>query len=403
MSINKLLTVVSIALSLAACSGVTRKESTLTRSCTCDLSDIEIIHNDSICWSRAGITDDFIHWNKRALRDTLTDADQLQSQLDRIGQAGGGVLVVPEGTFVIRQTIRIPSNVALVGVSSDASILKVQMNEVYKNSQHLPPYKGNAMAFLFEKVTGASMENLCLIYSAVDFEPMDFDTFDHPWQKEVFHVEDPNTDNLFVSMVWFEKAENCKLDGCRILQSGNDPIRIRNSRHITCRDNFIDRAFNKGGGGAGYYNLINSHYCLIYKETVRRIRHLSIHLGSSYNVVYGCDLEVDVNFHNGDRGHNLVENNTIKVPNWHSWHCIGTGSESMHLPPGPYNVLYHNRTNYKGTGPEVAEQVLYFMADYYPDKTLGEGKFIETVFSKAFPNGLYNYSKLIKKVNDVFS
>ena len=389
MSINKLLFVVFVILIYTACSGVSRSGSGEFRSCACDLSELETIRHDSVCWSRAGITNDFIPWTSRWLKDTLINGDQLQLQLNQLSQAGGGVLVVPSGTFKIRQTIRIPSNVSLVGLGSDSSIIEVHMKEVFEHSKHITPFQGNAMAFLFDRVTNASIEKLCLIYKAVDFEPLDFDSFDHPWKNEVFHVEDPRTEDLFVSMVWFEKAGNCMVANCRIIQSGNDPIRIRNSRHITCRENYIDRAYNKGGGGAGYYNIINSHFCLIYKETVRRIRHLSIHLGSSYNVVYGCNLEVDVNFHNGDRGHNLIENNDIRIPHWHSWRSIGTGSPSMHMPPGPFNVLYRNRTDYKGTGPETDDQILYFMADYYPNKAYGESKLIETDYAPAFPFGLY--------------
>jgi hypothetical protein len=263
------------------------------------------------------------------------------------------------------------------------------MKETSEKSKHSLKPTGNAAAFLLENVTNASIENLTIIYSAVDFEPNDFDSYNHEWVRDVFHGSDSLTANLYVTSIWLENADNCMITHCNILQAGNDPIRIRHSHHITLSHNLVDRAYNKGGGGAGYYNLIHSHHCLLYGETVRRIRHLSIHKGSSYNVVVNCNLQTDINFHNGDCGHNLIENNRIMIPNWHSWRPFGAGDYRQHKPPGPNNILFRNETDYKNRGPVIDKNKLYIVRDQFPDRQKKESLLIETDLGQYFPNSIY--------------
>ena len=53
----------------------------------------------------------------------------------------------------------------------------------------------------------------------------------------------------------------------------------------------------------------------------------------------------DANFHNGDGGCNLVEQNTILLPRWHGWDVFATGgAEWGHKPPGRDNILLNNVT-----------------------------------------------------------
>lgn len=93
----------------------------------------------------------------------------------------------------------------------------------------------------------------------------------------------------------------------------------------------------------GYYNISNSRYVLICNEKIRRIRHLAIQNFSKYNVIIDNELEVDINFHDGDDGYNLVQGNRCKIPTWHSWEPISVGVSTQHLPPGKGNILYNNQ------------------------------------------------------------
>ncbi len=381
----------ALASLLAACNTTPRSQQVTETAtvCSCELSPLESIRRDSLCWARAGITADFVPPESRSLTRTLADFTQLQHEIDTLAAEGGGTLLIPQGSYALKEVIRIPSNVAVVGASAANTIIHIKLKEVFENSRHWMRPLGQAAAFLFDGSRNAALERLTLRYAAADFEPLDFEEYHHDWVRGVYHAEEQRDTALWVTTVWFNGAENCRLSQCRILQAGNHPVRIRDSRHITSSQNFIDRAYNKSGGGAGYYNLIGSEYCLLYQDTVKRIRHLSIHKGSRYNVVYGCELQVDVNFHNADRGHNLVENNRVRIPSWHSWHCFGTGAASKHEPPGPGNVLYRNATDYKGRGPEADSTVLYFMTDHYPKKELGEKNLVPTKLASEFPYGIY--------------
>lgn len=354
---------------------------------------------DSILWNRAGITTNFIPSSQRLVSDTLTNMSQIQKQLTALSASGGGKLIIPEGIFELVEAIRIPSNVSIVGTSRETSIIQIKLREQFEKSKHGLAPEGNVASFIFDHCLNSSIENLTLVYNPVDFEPMDFNQYDHEWVGEVFNSTDERIKDLFVTTIWFENASNCLLNNTNILQAGNDPVRIQYSNHITCANNFIDRAYNKSDGGAGYYNLMYSDSCLLFREKVRRIRHLCIHRQSSYNVVYGCELEVDVNFHNGDSGHNLIENNSIRIPTWHGWHCFSTGVPSMHQPPGPSNVLYRNSTDYKGSGQECDPTKLYLMEDHYTDPSKGQERLRATGMEKDFPNGIFN-ARLAKGINE---
>jgi hypothetical protein len=93
----------------------------------------------------------------------------------------------------------------------------------------------------------------------------------------------------------------------------------------------IDGSHNKGGLGNGYVNLTRSAHVLLTGLHVRDVRHLSIQNSDAtypcrYNVLVHSQLEVDVNFHNGDAGHNLVQDCRIAVPTWHWWGPFAVGS-----------------------------------------------------------------------------
>ena len=92
----------------------------------------------------------------------------------------------------------------------------------------------------------------------------------------------------------------------------------------------------------GYYNISNSRHVLICNERVKRIRHLAIQNFSTYNVIINNELEVDINFHDGDSGNNLVQGNKVVIPQWHSWEPLANGVPMQHLPPGKGNILFNN-------------------------------------------------------------
>jgi hypothetical protein len=136
----------------------------------------------------------------------------------------------------------------------------------------------------------------------------------------------------------------------------------------------------------GYYNIMRSKYVLSCYEKVRRIRHYAIHIHSKYCVAIHNDFEVDVNFHDGDDGYNLVEDNKIIIPLWHSWHCFQLGDPSQHKPAGKWDVLYNNTTYYKLDGPEFSKpNTVYLMNEKFEDQTVVESALKRPIGNTFYP------------------
>jgi hypothetical protein len=310
-------------------------------------------------WARAGVEGGIPALKKNKIIKQISPQNNLQSAIDEVAKKGGGVLLLTKGEYVIRKTILLQSNVIVRGTRKEDVLLSVKLH-----GYHFSTKKPTQSALCAKKKQKIGIENLTIKYTDAPFEPLDRDSMNAPWTKEVFHEKELRDTSLFVEMIWLDSSKNCWVDNCAVLWSGSDPIRITNSSHITCSRNTIDRSYNKNDGGMGYYNLINSIYVLIHHEHIRRIRHFAIQNHSKYNVVVQNYLEVDINFHNGDDGYNLVENNTIRIPQWHSWHCFSHGDYSQHSPPGKWDILFNNDAIHKTGVAESSERgIVYIMND----------------------------------------
>lgn len=307
-------------------------------------------------WAKAGVEGGIPARGKQIVRLTVAPGDDLHKAVHQVAQKGGGVLYLEKGKYRITKTLNIPTGVILRGKSKEGTILEIDMH-----GYHFTTGKPLTAALSLENVQRAGIEDLTLVYVTPDFDPVDHDHVYDPWEKRIFHERELRDTTLFVEMIWINNSKNCWVDNCNILRSGSDAIRINHSEHITCRKNYIDRSYNKCDGGMGYYNIMRSKYVLSCYEKVRRLRHFAIHIGSKYCVAIHNDFEVDVNFHSGDDGYNLIEDNRIIIPVWHSWHCFQLGAPRQHKPAGEWNVLYNNQTYHKLNGPEYSEPGIVYM------------------------------------------
>ncbi|MBD3343987.1 MAG: hypothetical protein GF401_02880 [Chitinivibrionales bacterium] len=296
---------------------------------------------------------------KRTLTPIAGDtdlSDNIQSAIDDVAADGGGVILLEAGDYPIQNSIDLKSDVILRG--ADRNTVRI-ISRLRASSSS----KKNSVSM--KDISGAGIEDLTLYFDANGVEPIDRDNLtDGGWCGDCFENDPNGVDNLYVRLLYIANSTNCWLDHCRILESGTDPVYLQGT-HLTSRNNFIDRSYNKGGSGNGYFDIRGSH-CLIVQDTVKRIRHVAVQQGAEYTVLYKCHIEVDVNFHNKDNGHNLVEQHTILQPTWHGWDIFSTGGASYgHTPPGPDNLPFNNTTDYKKQGPRYAEQdVVYTFLDY---------------------------------------
>jgi len=297
-------------------------------------------------WAKAGVEGGIPLRNNLPKKLRVSEGADLQSAIDRVAEQGGGILVLGPGDYWIDRTIQLKSGVVMRGTHKDSTIIKIRMKA--------PFFKiaGGKSATAIE-VNGqerVGVEDLTIRYEAVDFEPMDKSDFHAPWEINPFHGDEIRDDQLFVHTLIFANSRNCWVDNCNLLWAGAHPLGMANCQHMTMRDNFVDRAYvKKGGMHGGYYGVWGTSHSLFYNEKVRRIRHFALMSpGCKYNVVYQCDFEVDVNYHDADDGQNLVEKSRVATPVWHSWDAIGVGAQGKHRPPGPRNFLFDNTVISKG-------------------------------------------------------
>jgi hypothetical protein len=278
----------------------------------------------------------------------ISNSSDLQAAINTADQNGGGVIVLEPGTYPITTTIAMKNNVVLRGCSSGGVILESTIRST--SSQ------GKKNTIEFSNVSNAGLENLTILYKVDGLEPKDrLNSGDGGWCGDCFKNNPGGVNDLYVRQIAITStSNNCWVKNCKILKSGTDPILIAGD-YNTFTNNFVDRCYNKGSNGNGYYD-IRGEYNLIKNDTVKRIRHFAIQQGAKYNVVIDCYIEGDVNFHNGDAGYNLLETNTIILPTWHGWDIFGTGGASYgHQPPGPNNIMVNNTTKYKWGGPRYAD------------------------------------------------
>lgn len=104
-----------------------------------------------------------------------------------------------------------------------------------------------------------------------------------------------------------------------VFMIGRNPINIEHCYGVKVIDSYIKGAWNKGKGGTGYFRISQSFRCLIKNCEIEKIRHLTIQWASSQNIIEGCLLKVDINFHGGFCRHNKVIDCIIDIPRDHPW------------------------------------------------------------------------------------
>lgn len=309
-------------------------------------------------WAKAGVEGGIPSTEKMKVLRRIGPSANLQDELNKAALKGRGIVLLNKGTYIIAKPIRIPTNIVLKGVDRKQVLLSIKIH-----GYHFSTGRPRQAGLLIKNASGAGVENLTIKYTDAPFEPLDKDSITASWDKKVFHESERRDTTLFVEHIWIDSSKNCWVRNCDLLSAGSDPMLVTYSSHVTCTGNYVDRSYNKNDGGMGYYDISYSSYVLVMGETIRRIRHLAVQHNSKYNVLINNHLEVDINFHNGDDGYNLVEANIIRIPAWHSWHCFQRGDPGQHQPPGQMNMLFRNNAVYKNGEKESSEPDVVYMVN----------------------------------------
>lgn len=275
--------------------------------------------------------------------------DDLQALIDRAAAAptagsapaAARVIQLAPGDYPLTATLNLRSGVVLRGAATGTSKLHVKLRGTFAADRERGPdgFSTWTTGILGRDVHHAGLEDLTVSYDESLPKPPAL------LNASAAFINDPDgAADLWVVAVRFTLARDCWLLRCKILNSGTHPVMIEASAHITVLDTEVAGAHNKGAG-AGYFNITRSAYTLVDGGNIHAIRHLVIQdrdekFPSHYNVIIRASLAVDINFNNGDSGHNLIENCHIVIPSWHWWPPIGAGMQDKQSPPGPGNLVY---------------------------------------------------------------
>jgi len=334
---NRITQIILIFTLLFLATTLTAAELSGTKDCgeqgTVDDKCLDIKYPDIQKWITAGVQGGIPSVTK--IKATLNSGDDIQAAVDAGGE---GVILLKSGTYLVKKPINMKDGVVIRGESKND--VKINVDILYTATKY-----EKKSAFVFgSNVEYAGIENLSMDYiSAGSTMPKDhaIDDFTSTSKSGIY---ENNKSNMIVRFVEIN-GKNCWLDNLYLYRSGSDPVILENnSAHNTLKDLTIDRSYNKGGSGNGYV-AIEGDYNLVTGCKITRIRHFSIQLGAKYNVVVNNYFQVDINFHNGDDGHNLIEGNEIKIPAYHSWGIFSAGGRPWnHQSPGEYNIIFNNDT-----------------------------------------------------------
>lgn len=305
-------------------------------------------------WAEAGVKGGVPEITE--IKTVLNPGDNIQNA---INSAGKGVILLRNGVYTLHDTLNMRDGVVVRGVSKSGVKISVKKQ------------RGTSLLFS-NNVSKAGLENVRIVYEALSNPPEEHRNYrggyvDGRYCSECFQNDKPNYDATLIRI----DGDNNWIDNVEIINSGSDPVDIYGNNN-TIRNSLVDSVYNKGGGGEGYFDLRGTNN-LITGSTVRLIRHFSIQQRAKYNVVVKNRIEVDVNFHNKDDGYNLVEDNTIIRPSWHSWGVFATGGARYgHTAPGPRNIMVNNSGyDYRENRAEFSDKdVVYTYKGYgVPDAT----------------------------------
>lgn len=251
-------------------------------------------------------------------------------------------IVLSKGTYDLPMSaqygLELNEGVVLRGIDPDNPQDVIISTDVTYNDGGV--YSGEKYMIKFDDFN-AGLEDLTITYN--DAVPLNIPTF-HVTDIgfSTYHTNTRSGGDTDVKGIRFvSNSYDNWVDNVIIKDMGDHPIQIEGN-HNTISNCFVNGSYKTGGGGQGYF-MITGDFNLIIYNSIKRIRHLIIQLGAQYNVVFRNNLHVDVNYHDGDDGSNLVQENWMH-PHPDGFTPINTGRSFYgHAPPDPVdNFLWRN-------------------------------------------------------------
>jgi hypothetical protein len=288
-------------------------------------------------WGQAGI-------NFAALADAGTTTQVRLSPGDDLVAAVAvpqRIITLNPGSYDITEPLRFADGVTLRANSPYQTKLIVRLRGHQPTGPDASGFTPWTSAILLEGVKNSGIENLTLLFD---------DTLPAPpsAQKRAGNYDMPTVglDNLHVNFVRFSGSSNCWISSCVLRNSGNHPLIIESSNHITVEGVEIEGAYNQADD-AGSILLMGNDHCLLVGVTATGINHLlftSDHRGRAnrFNVIANSRLNMDVRFQNPTARANLLQECVIAVPAWHNFPPISLAWSKLPegATPDADNLVY---------------------------------------------------------------
>lgn len=249
------------------------------------------------------------------------------------------IVMLAAGVYPIVSTLALADHVVLRGSSPFQTKLILKLRGIRPTATD-QPFLPWTTGLLLENITASGIENL-----TVQFE----DSLPPPPDPKLLargYVDDPDGQkDLHVVAVRFSGSRQCWLTNVAIHNSGQHPLILESSSHITVADVEIKGAYNKGVD-SGELLINGSEDCLLSGLTVADIRHVSFGRDargqpSCGNVLINSRLAVDVRLRHPRVASNLIQECVIAVPEWHDFPPITLGWNPTHaVDADKTNLVY---------------------------------------------------------------
>ncbi|MEM9071810.1 MAG: hypothetical protein AAGE52_25090 [Myxococcota bacterium] len=332
-----------------------------SRTAACDCSDATYASEIEM-WNAAGVTDaprvyevysTITPLGPNAVRSSVNGETTIAAELAAADADDARAVVMADGVYEVRDFDF--ANLTDVELRAETR-WGARIESSWRNSEDsIDRY---AVVEFKRTATGCRLNGVEIEYVRPDCDETRFNapSFDEPttYNMEVEYTNAPCGRNDFnVTLVEFEvESRDNAIVNARLLNAGDRPLNIIGN-HNTIENNWIEGTYKKGPG-MGYLHVIGNQN-LLKNNTIRNIRHLGITewaggraQKAAWNVVVYNDIGTNVDFHNGDGGHNFVGHNVVRTPISQPWLVCTTGVPARsgwrgHAPPGVDNYIFDNR------------------------------------------------------------
>ncbi len=143
-----------------------------------------------------------------------------------------------------------------------------------------------------------------------------------------------------VDLIRFDFSADSKIENIDILEAGRHPLVFENCYNLTANQLMIDKAWNKGKKGNGYFRIARSYWCEVKNSQISNIRHLTLQWSSAGNYLHNLKMQVDINFHGGFTHDNRVKDIDFLLSKKHHWSAVQTTPDDARwAPPDGKNFI----------------------------------------------------------------